>query len=84
MIQMMCNEQAKFKEATRHLQEEEDQRARERVKGEEQARVTVKAQDRRVASTSPGTSGVGVGYPFALPVHFGSGRASNGQRAIAW
>ena len=56
MIEMMCNEQAKLKEATRHLQEAEDQRAGERVKGEEQASVTVKAQDRRVASTTPGAS----------------------------
>jgi hypothetical protein len=56
MIEMMCNEQAKLKEATRHLQEAEDQRAGERVKGEEQASATVKAQDRRVASTTPGTS----------------------------
>jgi hypothetical protein len=54
MIEMMCNEQAKLKEATRHLQEAEDQRAGERVKGEEQASATVKAQDRRVASTTPG------------------------------
>ena len=56
MIEMMCNEQAKLKEATRHLQEAEDQRAGERVKGEEQASATVKAQDRRVASTTPGAS----------------------------
>ena len=56
MIEMMCNEQAKLKEATRHLQEAEDQRAGERVKGEIQASATVKAQDRRVASTTPGAS----------------------------
>jgi hypothetical protein len=56
MIEMMCNEQAKLKEATRHLQEAEDQRAGERVKGEEQASATVKAQDRRVASMTPGAS----------------------------
>jgi myosin heavy subunit len=37
MIEMMCNEQAKFKEATRHLQEAEDQRAGERVTGKERS-----------------------------------------------
>jgi hypothetical protein len=35
---------SKLKEATRHLQEVEDQRAGERAKGEEQASATVKGQ----------------------------------------
>jgi hypothetical protein len=61
MRETMCKEQAKLKEATRHLQEAEDQRAGERVKGENQASATVKAQDRRVASTTPGVDYIGVG-----------------------
>jgi peptidoglycan hydrolase CwlO-like protein len=61
MIETMCKEQAKLKESTRHLQEAEDQRAGERVKGENQASATVKAQDRRVASTTPGVDYIGVG-----------------------
>ena len=35
---------SKLKEATRHLQEVEDQRAGEQAKGEEQASATVKGQ----------------------------------------
>ena len=68
MIEMMCNEQAKLKEATRHRQEAEDQRAGERVKGEIQAIATVKAQDRRVASTTPGASNTSA-LDTPLPTH---------------
>ena len=83
MIEMMCNEQAKLKEATRHLQEAEDQRAGERVKGEEQASATVKAQDRRVASTTPGASTTSaldtpLRYPFTTEA---GGRVTCKERA---
>ena len=83
MIEMMCNEQAKLKEATRHLQEAEDQRAGERVKGEEQASATVKAQDRRVASTTPGASTTSaldtpLRYPFTTEA---GGRVTCNERA---
>ena len=83
MIETMCNEQAKLKEATRHLQEAEDQRAGERVKGEEQASDTVKAQDRRVASTTPGASTTSaldtpLRYPFTTEA---GGRVTCKERA---
>ena len=83
MIEMMCNEQAKLKEATRHLQEAEDQRAGERVKGEIQASATVKAQDRRVASTTPGASTTSaldtpLRYPFTTEA---GGRVTCNERA---
>jgi hypothetical protein len=83
MIETMCNEQAKLKEATRHLQEAEDQRAGERVKGEEQASDTVKAQDRRVASTTPGASTTSaldtpLRYPFTTEA---GGRVTCNERA---
>ena len=83
MIEMMCNEQAKLKEATRHLQEAEDQRAGERVKGEIQASATVKAQDRRVASTTPGASTTSaldtpLRYPFTTEA---GGRVTCKERA---
>ena len=83
MIETMCNEQAKLKEATRHLQEAEDQRAGERVKGEIQASATVKAQDRRVASTTPGASTTSaldtpLRYPFTTEA---GGRVTCNERA---
>ena len=83
MIETMCNEQAKLKEATRHLQEAEDQRAGERVKGEIQASATVKAQDRRVASTTPGASTTSaldtpLRYPFTTEA---GGRVTCKERA---
>jgi hypothetical protein len=83
MIEMMCNEQAKLKEDTRHLQEAEDQRAGERVKGEEQASATVKAQDRRVATTTPGAKTTAaldtpLRYPFTTEA---GGRVTCKERA---
>ena len=83
MIETMCNEQAKLKEATRHLQEAEDQRAGERVKGEIQPSATVKAQDRRVASTTPGASTTSaldtpLRYPFTTEA---GGRVTCKERA---
>jgi hypothetical protein len=79
MIEMMCNEQAKLKEATRHLQEAEDKRAGERVKGEEQASATV----RYPFTTAPGAKTTAaldtpLRYPFTTEA---GGRVTCKERA---